>query len=210
MCKILILYYSTHGHTEILANAIADGGRSVIEVDIDIKRVPELMPDDVAISVGAKLDQVAPIARVSDLADYDAIIVGTPTRYGRMSSQMANFFDQTAGLWAGDKLVGKVGSVFVSTASQHGGQETTIISTMISLMHLGMTIVGLPYAEKRLLQMDEISGGTPYGASTVTDGDGSRQPSEIELGIARSQGRHVALTTLALLRGRAGIAATST
>ncbi|WP_018864514.1 NAD(P)H:quinone oxidoreductase [Thioalkalivibrio sp. ARh3] len=200
--KVLILYYSTWGHIEQMAEAVARGAREVTGTEVTIKRVPELMPEDVAKQAGAKLDQAAPIARPEELADYDAIIIGTPTRYGRMCAQMANFLDQTGALWFGDKLVGKIGSVFGSTASQHGGQETTLVSTIVNLMHYGMTIVGLPYSEKRLLDMSAISGGTPYGATTLADGDGSRQPSENELAMAASQGRHVAEVTRAQVLGR--------
>lgn len=202
MTKTLILYYSTYGHIEALANAIAEGVSSVENSEVVIKRVPELMSDEVAKQAGAKLDQSAPIATVEELPEYDAIIIGTPTRYGRMAAQMANFLDQTGGLWFQDALVGKVGSVFTSTASQHGGQETTLISTIVNLMHLGMTIVGTPYTEKRLVNIDEVSGGTPYGASTIAGGDGSRMPSENELEIAKSQGRHVASVTRAIKRGQ--------
>ncbi|WP_018872994.1 NAD(P)H:quinone oxidoreductase [Thioalkalivibrio sp. ALJ16] len=201
--KILILYYSTWGHIEQMAEAVARGAREVPDTEVTIKRVPELMPDVIARNAGAKLDQAAPIAKPEELADYDAIIIGTPTRFGRMSAQMANFLDQTGALWFGDKLVGKIGSVFGSTASQHGGQETTLISTIVNLMHYGMTIVGLPYTEKRLVDMSEISGGTPYGATTLADGDGSRQPSENELAMAASQGRHVAEVARAQRLGRA-------
>ncbi|WP_020146802.1 NAD(P)H:quinone oxidoreductase [Thioalkalivibrio sp. ALJ15] len=200
--KVLILYYSTWGHIEQMAEAVARGAREIPGTEVTIKRVPELMPEDVAKQAGAKLDQAAPIARPEELADYDAVIIGTPTRFGRMSAQMANFLDQTGALWFGDKLVGKIGSVFGSTASQHGGQETTLVSTIVNLMHYGMTIVGLPYTEKRLLDMSEISGGTPYGATTLADGDGSRQPSENELAMAASQGRHVAEITRAQVLGR--------
>jgi NAD(P)H dehydrogenase (quinone) len=181
-----------YGHVETLAQAIAEGARSVEGVRVEIERVPELMPEDVARKAGAKLDQEAPIAAVADLPNYDAIIFGTPTRFGNMCAQMRNFLDQTGGLWLSGGLVGKVGSVFTSTASQHGGQETTITSFHVSLLHQGMVIVGVPYIEQRLLNMDEISGGTPYGASTITKADGTRQPSENELAIGRFQGKHVA------------------
>ncbi|MFW5453468.1 NAD(P)H:quinone oxidoreductase [Thioalkalivibrio sulfidiphilus] len=201
--KVLILYYSTWGHVEQMAQAVAEGVREVQGTEAVIKRVPELMPEEVAKGAGAKLDQAAPIATPAELADYDAIIIGTPTRYGRMAAQMANFLDQTGQLWFQDKLVGKIGSVFASTASQHGGQETTLISTIVNLMHLGMTIVGLPYSEKRQLTLDEVAGGSPYGATTLAAGDGSRQPSEIELAMARSQGRHVAETAAAQKLGKA-------
>lgn len=200
--RVLILYYSTWGHIEKMAQAVAEGAREVPGVEAIIKRVPELMPEDVARKAGAKLDQNAPVAEPAELADYDAIVFGTPTRYGRMAAQMANFLDQTGQLWFQDRLVGKVGSVFASTATQHGGQETTLVSTIVNLMHLGMTVVGLPYTEKRQLTLEEVSGGTPYGATTLAAGDGSRQPSENELAMARSQGRHVAETALAQRLGR--------
>ncbi|SNB70470.1 NAD(P)H dehydrogenase (quinone) [Arboricoccus pini] len=203
MSKILVLYYSTYGHIETLAGAVAEGARSVSGTEVVIKRVPELVPEDAARAAHFKLDQAAPIATVNELAEYDAIILGTPTRFGRMASQMAQFWDQTGGLWAGGKLIGKVGSVFSATASQHGGQETTIVSTIVNLMHHGMIIVGVPYSEPRLVDNSQVSGGTPYGATTITNGDGSRQPSENELAIARFQGQHVATVTATILRGRA-------
>lgn len=190
--KVLVLYHSSYGHIEQMASAIAEGARSVAGVEVAIKRVPELVPPDVAARSGMKVDQQAPLADPNELGDYDAIIVGTPTRFGNMSSQMRNFWDQTGGLWMKGALVGKVGSVFTSTASQHGGQETTIIATQVTLMHHGMIIVGLPYAWAGNAQMAEISGGTPYGASTLAGADGSRQPSANELEGARWQGRHVA------------------
>ncbi|HQL09218.1 MAG TPA: NAD(P)H:quinone oxidoreductase [Lentisphaeria bacterium] len=192
MAKILVVYYSMYGHVETMAKAVAEGACGVKGAEVCLKRVPELMPEDVARKAGAKLDQAAPIATPAELADYDAIIFGTPTRFGNMCSQMRNFLDQTGGLWAGGKLVGKIGSVFVSTSSQHGGQETTITSFHNTLIHHGMIIVGVPYACAELLNMKEISGGTPYGATTLADHDGSRQPSANELAIARYQGRHVA------------------
>jgi len=195
MSKILVLYYSTWGHVETMAGAIAEGARGVAGTDVTIKRVPELMPDDVVESMGAKVDQAAPIATPDELADYDAIIFGTPTRFGNMAAQMRNFLDQTGGLWAAGKLIGKVGSVFASTGSQHGGQETTLTSFHTSLFHQGMIVVGVPYSCPELTTMKEISGGTPYGATTLSDGDGSRQPSENELAIARFQGKHVAEIT---------------
>ena len=201
--KTLVLYYSTYGHIETLASAIAEGVKRVEGAEVVIKRVPELMPEEVAKQAGAKLDQDAPIATVDELPEYDAIIIGTPTRYGRMASQMANFLDQTGGLWFQNALVGKVGSVFTSTASQHGGQETTLVSTIVNLMHLGMTIVGTPYTEKRLTNIDEVMGGTPYGSSTIAGGDGSRQPSDDEIEIAKSQGRHVAQVAMAIKKGTA-------
>jgi NAD(P)H dehydrogenase (quinone) len=191
MTQVLVLYYSMYGHVETLAKAVAEGARSVNDAKVAIERVPEIMPEDVARLAGAKLDQEAPIATVADLPNYDAIIFGTPTRFGNMCAQMRNFLDQTGGLWMSGGLIGKVGSVFTSTASQHGGQETTITSFHTTLLHQGMVIVGVPYSEQRLLNMDEISGGSPYGASTITKGDGSRQPSENELAIARFQGKHV-------------------
>ncbi|MBN8874431.1 MAG: NAD(P)H:quinone oxidoreductase [Rhodospirillales bacterium] len=204
MTKVLVLYYSTYGHVEAMAEAVAEGARAVAGTEVAIRRVPELMPREVAEKAHAKLDQAAPVATIAELAQYDAIIVGTPTRFGRMASQMANFLDQAGGLWAQDVLVGKVGSVFASTATQHGGQETTLTSTIVNLLHFGMVVVGTPYSDKRLLEMGEISGGTPYGATTMAKGDGSRLPSENELAIARNQGRHVAEVTAALVAGRRG------
>lgn len=203
MSKILVLYYSTYGHIERMAEAVAEGARAVPGTEVVVKRVPELVPEEVAKSSHFKLDQAAPVATVAELADYDAIILGTPTRFGRMASQMASFLDQAGGLWFGDKLVGKVGSVFTSTASQHGGQETTLVSTIVNLLHFGMTIVGLPYTEKRQLDISKVTGGSPYGATTIAGGDGARQPSEDELAMAASQGRHVAEVTGQILRGRA-------
>jgi NAD(P)H dehydrogenase (quinone) len=191
MTKVLVLYYSSYSHTETMAQAVADGARSVPGAQVTVKRVPELVPDDVAAASGIKLDQAAPIATPEELADYDAIIFGTPTRFGNMAAQMRNFLDQTGGLWFTKALVGKVGSVFVSTASQHGGQETTITSFHTTLLHHGMVIVGLPYTFEGNSEMGEISGGTPYGASTIAGADGSRMPSENELAGARFQGRHV-------------------
>ncbi|WP_027328780.1 NAD(P)H:quinone oxidoreductase [Marinimicrobium agarilyticum] len=192
MTKVLVLYYSMYGHIETLAKAIAEGAKGVEGIEVTLKRVPETMPEDVAKNAGAKLDQEAPIAKPEELENYDAIIFGTPTRFGNMCGQMRNFLDQTGGLWAKGKLVGKVGSVFTSTASQHGGQETTITSFHTTLLHQGMIIVGVPYSVPALTNMDEVSGGTPYGASTLAGPDGSRQPTENELTIARFQGEHVA------------------
>ena len=203
MAKVLVLYYSTYGHVEKLAEAIAEGARSVKGAEVAVKRVPELMPPEVAKQAGAKLDQKAPIANPLELADYDAVIVGTPTRYGRMAGQMANFLDQTGSLWLQGKLNGKVGSAFSSTASQHGGQETTLLSIITNLLHLGMVIVGLPYSAQGLLRLDEVTGGTPYGVTTIAGGQGQRQPSANELELARYQGRHVAEITTALILGRA-------
>jgi NAD(P)H dehydrogenase (quinone) len=192
MTKVLVLYYSTYGHIETMAKAVAAGARGVAGTEVTVKRVPELMPEDVAKQAGVKLDQEAPIAKPSELADYDAVIFGTPTRFGNMASQMRNFLDQTGSLWTSGALVGKVGSVFASTATQHGGQETTITSFHTTLFHLGFVVVGVPYSCQGLTNMEEISGGTPYGATTLAKADGSRQPSENELSIARFQGRHVA------------------
>ncbi len=192
MSKLLVLYYSGYGHVETMAEAVAEGADGVSGVEVTVKRVPELVPEEVAKQAGMKLDQAAPTAKPEELGDYDAIIFGTPTRFGNMAAQMRNFLDQTGGLWMSGALVGKVGSVFVSTATQHGGQETTITSFHTTLLHQGMVVVGVPYACQELMNMDEISGGTPYGASTLAGGDGSRQPSENELAIARFQGRHVA------------------
>ena len=192
MSKVLILYYSMYGHIEAMANAVAEGARSVAGTEVTIKRVPELMPEEVARKAGAKLDQAAPIATVDELANYDAIIFGTPTRFGNMCAQMRNFFDQTGGLWMKGALIGKVGSVFTSTGTQHGGQETTITSVHSTLLHQGMVIVGVPYSCQELTNMGEITGGSPYGAGTLAGADGSRQPTENELKIARFQGKHVA------------------
>ena len=192
MSKVLVLYYSTYGHVEIMAGAVAEGAKSVPGTTVTIKRVPETMPKDVAIAAHAKLDQAAPIATVDELPNYDAIIFGVPTRFGNMAGQMRNFLDQTGGLWAAGKLIGKVGSVFVSTATQHGGQETTITSFHTTLLHQGMVIVGVPYAESKLMDISQVSGGSPYGASTIAGSDGSRKPSEAELAIAKYQGKHVA------------------
>lgn len=194
--RVQVVFYSMYGHVHKLAEAVVDGGRQVKDVDVALYQVPELVPDDVLERTGAKKARAAfahiPVIRPDQLAEADAIIFGTPTRFGNMCAQMRNFLDQTGQLWLTGALVGKVGSVFTSTASQHGGQETTITSFHSTLLHHGMIIVGVPYTEQRLTNMDEITGGTPYGASTVTRGDGSRQPSENELAIARFQGRHVA------------------
>ena len=192
MPRILVLYHSTYGHIETMAKAMAEGARSVEGAEVDIRRVPELVPEEVARNSGYKMDQEAPLARVDELPGYDAIIIGVGTRYGRMASQMANFLDQTGGLWASGALNGKVGSAFSSTATQHGGQETTLMAIHTNLMHLGMVCVGLPYSWAGQMTLDEITGGTPYGATTIAGGDGSRQPSENELEGARFQGRLVA------------------
>jgi NAD(P)H dehydrogenase (quinone) len=194
--KVQVVFYSMYGHIYRMAEAIAEGAREVAGADVSIHQVAELTPDEVLEKSGAKAARVAfahvPLASVEQLAQADAIIFGTPTRFGNMCAQMRNFLDQTGGLWMNGGLIGKVGSVFTSTASQHGGQETTITSFHTTLLHQGMVIVGVPYSEPGLLRMDEISGGTPYGATTMSKGDGSRQPSENELAIARFQGRHVA------------------
>lgn len=191
MTKVLVLYYSSYGHIEQMASAVAEGVREA-GAEAVIKRVPELVPEEVAKASHFKLDQAAPIATVAELPEYDAIILGVPTRFGNMPAQMKNFLDQTGGLWAQGKLIGKVGSVFTSTATQHGGQESTILSTHTVLLHHGMVIVGLPYAFAGQMALNEITGGSPYGASTIAAGDGSRQPSENELTGARFQGKHVA------------------
>ena len=191
MAKILVLYYSSYGHVETMAHAVAEGATSA-GATVTVKRVPELVPDEVARASHFKLDQPAPVAEPNELAGYDAIIVGTGTRYGRMSSQMANFFDRTGGLWAKGALVGKLGAAFTSTASQHGGQETTLISILTNLLHHGMVVAGLPYSFQGQLRLDEVTGGTPYGASTLAGGDGSRAVSGNERDGARFLGRHVA------------------
>jgi len=191
MRKVLVLYYSMYGHVETMAKAVADGAREVDGTSVDIKRVPETMPEDAARQSGAKLDQVAPIAEPGELVDYDAILFGTPTRFGNMAGQMRNFLDQTGGLWFNGKLIGKVGSVFTSTGTG-GGNETTITSFWHTLAHQGMVIVGLPYANPELMDLSETRGGGPYGAATIAGADGSRQPSEKELTMARFQGKHVA------------------
>lgn len=192
MAKILVLYYSMYGHVETMANAVAEGARGVEGTEVTIKRVADLVPEDVARKAGAKLDQAAPIATVDELPLYDAIIFGTPTRFGNMCAQMRNFLDQTGRLWQSGALVGKVGSVFTSTATQHGGQETTITSFHSTLLHHGMIVVGVPYSCKGLVEMTEITGGSPYGAGTLAGPDGHRTPTENELKIARFQGAHVA------------------
>ena len=191
MIKLLVLYYSSYGHIETMAGAVAEGARGAGAV-VDVRRVPELVPEEVARSSHFKLDQPAPIAQPDELVQYDAIIVGTGTRYGRMSSQMANFFDRTGGLWMKGALVGKVGAAFTSTASQHGGQETTLLSILTNLLHHGLVISGLPYSFQGQLKLDEVTGGTPYGASTLAGGDGSRAVSGNELDGARFLGAHVA------------------
>ena len=191
MTKVLVLYYSTYGHMEQMAEAAAEGARTA-GAEAVVKRVPELVPQEIAKQSHFKLDQVAPIATTAELPDYDAIIVGVPTRYGRMASQMSNFWDQAGGVWAKGQLTGKVGSVMSSTATQHGGQETTLFSGITNLLHFGMVIVGLPYTFAGQMTLDEITGGAPYGATTIAGGQGQRQPSENEKQAARFQGRHVA------------------
>jgi NAD(P)H dehydrogenase (quinone) len=191
MSRIMVLYYSMYGHIEQMARAVAQGVADVNEIEPAIKRVPELIPEDKAREAGVKLEQEAPIATVEELPEYDAIIFGTPTRFGNMCAQMRNFLDQTSRHWMSGALIGKVGSVFTSTATQHGGQETTITSFHSTLLHQGMVIVGVPYSSQELMNMGEITGGSPYGAGTLANTDGSRQPSENELAIARFQGAHV-------------------
>ncbi|MBB5035881.1 NAD(P)H:quinone oxidoreductase [Prosthecobacter dejongeii] len=197
MSKLLVLYYSTYGHIENMANAIAEGARAVQGVEVTLKRVPETMPPDVAAKAGAKLDQNAPVATPAELAEYDAIIFGTPTRFGNMAAQMRNFLDQTGGLWMKGALIGKVGSVFTSTGTG-GGNESTILTTIPTLLHHGMIYVGLPYSAPELTDISEVRGGSPYGAGTIAGADGSRQPSEKELSLARFQGKHVASITAKL------------
>lgn len=192
MSKVLVLYYSSYGHIETMAKAVAEGAASVAGTEVVVKRVPELIPEEVAKRSGIKLEQDAAVATVDELPNYDAIIFGTPTRFGMMASQMRNFLDQTGGLWAKGALIGKVGSVFVSTATQHGGQEATLLSFHTSLLHHGMVIAGLPYSFGGQTRLDEVTGGSPYGATTIAGGDGSRQPSENELEGAHFQGAHVA------------------
>lgn len=193
MATVLVLYYSSYGHVETMAHAIADGARGV-GASVDIKRVPETAPEDIARAAHFKLDQAAPIAQVNDLVEYDAIIVGAPTRFGRMPSQMAAFLDQAGSLWASGRLNGKVGGAFTSSASQHGGNEMTLFSIMTNLLHFGMVIVGLPYSHQGQMTLEEIVGGAPYGSTTIAGSDGSRQPSKIELAGARHQGELVART----------------
>ncbi|MER3427244.1 MAG: NAD(P)H:quinone oxidoreductase [Pyrinomonas sp.] len=202
--KVQVVFYSMYGHVYKMAEAVAAGAGEVEGAEVSLYQVPELVPDEILEKTGAKAAKKAfahvPIARPEQLAEADAIIFGTPTRFGNMCAQMRNFLDQTGGLWASGALIGKVGSVFTSTASQHGGQETTITSFHLTLLHHGMIIVGVPYSEQRLLNMNEITGSSPYGAATIAGGDGSRQPSENELAIARFQGRHVAEIARKLVR----------
>ncbi|RZA35670.1 MAG: NAD(P)H:quinone oxidoreductase [Lysobacteraceae bacterium] len=197
MAKVLVLYYSTYGHIEQMAQAVAEGARAA-GATVDLKRVPETVPQEIAAKAHFKLQQDAPIATVDELPDYDAIIIGAPTRYGRMPGQMAAFLDQTGGLWARGALNGKVGGAFTSTATQHGGQETTLFSIITNLLHFGMTVVGLPYSYAPQMTLDEIVGGSPYGATTIAGGQGQRQPSELELGGARHQGELIAKTAAKL------------
>ncbi len=192
MAKVLVLYYSSYGHISTMAQAMAEGARSVPGTEVTIKRVPELVPEEVRKKGNFKEEPHIPIAQPNELADYDAIILGVPTRYGNMPGQMKNFLDQTGGLWVKGALVGKVGAAFSSSGTQHGGQESTILSTHIVLLHHGMVIVGLPYSFQGQMGVDEVMGNSPYGASTIAGGDGSRQPSAVELDGARYQGRHVA------------------
>jgi NAD(P)H dehydrogenase (quinone) len=197
MAKVLVLYYSSYGHIETMAGAIADGVRAA-GAAVDLKRVPETAPEEVAKAAHFKLDQDAPIATVDELAGYDAIVIGAPTRFGRVPSQIAAFLDQAGGLWARGALHGKVGAAFTSTASQHGGQETTLFSLITNLLHFGMVIVGLPYSHQGQMTLDEIAGGSPYGATTIAGGQGQRQPSQIDLDGARHQGELVARTAIKL------------
>ncbi|MBR2819608.1 MAG: NAD(P)H:quinone oxidoreductase [Reyranella sp.] len=193
MTKVLVLYYSSYGHIETMAKAVAEGAREA-GAQVDIKRVPETVPEAVAKGAHFKLDQEAPVAKIEDLVNYDAVVIGTGTRFGRMSSQMASFLDQAGGLWAKGALHGKVGGAFTSTATQHGGQETTLFGIITNLLHFGMVVVGLDYGHAGQMTLDEITGGSPYGATTITGGAGQRQPSENELVGARYQGRKIAVT----------------
>ncbi len=203
MSKVLVLYYSTYGHIETMAQAVAEGARAA-GAQVDVKRVPETVPAEIAKSAHFKLDQVAPVATVAELEGYDAIIVGAPTRFGRMPSQLAAFLDQAGSLWARGALNGKVGGAFTSTATQHGGQEVTLFSIITNLMHFGMVIVGLPYSFQGQMTLDEIVGGSPYGATTIAGGQGQRQPSVIELDGARYQGKLIAATATTLFGQEAG------
>jgi NAD(P)H dehydrogenase (quinone) len=191
MAKVLVLYYSTYGHIETMANAVAEGARSA-GATVDVKRVPETVPLEIAEKSYFKLDQAAPVATIAELENYDAIIVGTGTRFGRISSQMAAFLDQAGGLWARGALNGKIGGAFTSSATQHGGNETTLFSIITNLLHFGITIVGLDYGHAGQMGHETVVGGAPYGATTIAGGQGERQPSEVELEGARYQGRRVA------------------
>jgi NAD(P)H dehydrogenase (quinone) len=199
MAKVLVLYYSSYGHIETMANAVAEGARSS-GAAVDVKRVPETAPPEVAKAAYFKLDQAAPVAVIDDLGNYDAIIIGCPTRFGRMASQMTTFLDQAGGLWASGKLNGKIGGAFTSSASQHGGQETTLFSIITNLLHFGLAVVGLPYSFQGQMTLDEIVGGSPYGATTIAGSQGQRQPSKIELDGARFQGNHIATMAAKLAR----------
>jgi NAD(P)H dehydrogenase (quinone) len=193
MAKILVLYYSSYGHIETMAQAVAEGARQA-GAQVDIKRVPETAPAEIAKAAHFKLDQKAPVASIDDLANYDGIVIGAPTRFGRLAGQMAVFLDQAGGLWMRGALNGKVGGAFTSTATQHGGQETTLFSIITNMLHFGMTIVGLPYSHQGQMTLDEIVGGSPYGATTIAGGAGQRQPSELDLAGARHQGQLIAET----------------
>lgn len=199
MARILVLYYSAYGHIEAMAHAVAEGARTA-GAQVDVKRVPDLVPSEIAFKSGYKMEQPAPLAAVADLEHYDAIIIGTGTRFGRMGSQMANFLDQAGGLWARGALHGKVGGAFTSTGTQHGGQETTLFSIITNMLHFGMVVVGLDYGFAGQSGMDQAHGGSPYGASTIAAPDGSRMPSPVELDGARYQGRRVAETASRLAR----------
>ena len=200
MAKVLVLYYSSYGHVETMANAVAEGARSA-GAHVDIKRVPETVPAETAKAAHFKLDQKAPVANIEELANYDAIVVGTPTRFGRIASQMASFLDQAGGLWMRGALHGKVGGAFASTATQHGGQEVTLFSVITNLLHFGMTVVGLPYSHQGQMTLDEIVGGSPYGATTVAGSAGQRQPSALDLAGAHHQGKLIAETAKKLFPG---------
>jgi NAD(P)H dehydrogenase (quinone) len=200
MAKVLVLYYSSYGHVETMANAVAEGARSA-GAHVDIKRVPETVPAETAKAAHFKLDQKAPVANIEELANYDAIVIGTPTRFGRIASQMASFLDQAGGLWMRGALHGKVGGAFASTATQHGGQEVTLFSVITNLLHFGMTVVGLPYSHQGQMTLDEIVGGSPYGATTVAGSAGQRQPSALDLAGAHHQGKLIAETAKKLFPG---------
>jgi NAD(P)H dehydrogenase (quinone) len=206
MPKVQIVFYSMYGHIYRMAEAVAQGAREVADTQVELFQVPELVPEEALVRTGAKKARDAfahiPIAKVDHLPEADALIFGCGTRYGSMAAQMRNFLDQTGQLWAKGALVNKVGSAFTSTATQHGGQETTLMTFHVNLLHFGMVLVGVPYAETRLMELKEVSGGSPYGASTITGGDGSRMPSENELGIAKYQGRHIAEITAQLMSGK--------
>ncbi|MFN7887916.1 MAG: NAD(P)H:quinone oxidoreductase [Betaproteobacteria bacterium] len=193
MSKVLVLYYSSYGHIETMAQAVAEGARAT-GATVDIKRVPETVPAEVAKAAHFKLDQAAPVASIEDLANYDAIVIGCPTRFGRLCSQMASFLDQAGGLWMRGALNGKVGGAFTSTATQHGGQEVTLFNLITNMLHFGMVIVGLPYSHQGQMTLDEVAGGSPYGATTIAGGQGQRQPSAIDLDGARHQGKLIAET----------------